>query len=77
MPPERMAKQLFLANLAGKRPRGRPRLTWCKHMYGVFSRLYLSGSGTLEAHSDVSAFATRKEKRRWKMKVKISGDVSK
>ncbi|VDO83429.1 unnamed protein product [Soboliphyme baturini] len=41
MPPERKAKQLFLENPIGKRPRGRPRLTWCKHMEEVCSRLHL------------------------------------
>ncbi|VDP49618.1 unnamed protein product [Soboliphyme baturini] len=42
VPPEKKAKQLFLANPTGKRPRERPRLTWCKHMEGVRSRLHLS-----------------------------------
>ncbi|VDO86577.1 unnamed protein product [Soboliphyme baturini] len=32
MPLQRKAKQLFLANPTGKRPRGRPRLTWCNHI---------------------------------------------
>ncbi|VDP28828.1 unnamed protein product [Soboliphyme baturini] len=57
MPAERKDKQLFLANPTGRRPRGRRRLSWCKHVVGVCSRLDLSFA---EAHT------LAQDRERWK-----------
>ncbi|VDP52736.1 unnamed protein product [Soboliphyme baturini] len=58
MAPESKAKQLFLANPTGKRPREQSRLTWCKHMEGICSRLHLSFA---------EAQTVAQDRERWKL----------